>query len=226
MAFVARATISRVGETMARSKKHSGFTLVELLAVVVIIGLMITISIPSLHRITVASALGSGTRQFSDQVAMARTYALVNAQDVYLVVAYHDTWAANTTLSNTYCYVAYGFCVSAVSPLLRSVAPLSKVSYIDAIQYLPPGAVFCDQVSNITNSLVPFPNSTNTPVAVWCVKINKYGQIPPLASPPQLSLMQGFVSGYGAATLPQGTFRGTNTVTINPLTGKAMVTKS
>ena len=203
-----------------------GFTLVELLAVVVIIGMMITISIPSLHRITEASALGNGTRQFSDQMAMARTYALVNSKDVYLLVPYSDTWAANTTLSNTYCYTSYAFCVSALSSWSGAVSPLSQVAYIDAVQYLPQGAVFANQISNVSTQSVPFPTSTNAPVNVWCVKINKFGQIPPLTASPTFAIMQGFVSGYNAATAPQRTYSGLNTIAINPLTGKARVTKS
>lgn len=211
---------------MQRAKKYSGFTLVELLAVIAVIALLITISVPSLNRITQSNALSNGTRQFADQVAMARTYALVNAKTVYLLVAYKGTWASNTTLSNTYCCVAYGFCVSAVSSVLQSVNPLSQVTYIDAIQYLPQGAIFADQVNNVAIQTVPFPNSTNTPISVWCVTINAYGQIQPLTTPPpQFFLTQGFVSGYGAATAPQSTYSGTNTVTINPLTGKATVTK-
>ena len=114
---------------MRTPKKHDGFTLVELLAVIAIIGLLIGVSVPSLHRITQASALSNGTRQFSDQVAMARTYALVNAKTVYLVVAYKDTYAANTTLSNTYCYTAYGFCVSAVSPFKSAMSQPSPFHF-------------------------------------------------------------------------------------------------
>ena len=211
---------------MIRLQHRSGFTLVELLAVVVIIGLMITISIPSLHRITQSGALGNGTRQFTDQVSMARTYAMVNSKDVYLVVPYSQTSAANNTLSNTYCYTSYGFCVSALSSWSAAVNPLSQVSYIDAIQYLPQGAVFVNQISNVSTASVPFPSSTNTAVNVWYVKINKYGQIPPLTASPTFSMMQGFVSGYGAATLPQGTYAGTNVIALNPLTGKPRVTKS
>jgi len=200
--------------------------LVELLAVVVIIGLMITVSIPSLHRITQSSALGNGTRQFTDQVAMARTYALVNSKDVYLVVAYSGTWTNNTILSNTYCYVAYGFCVSALSSWSAAANPFTNVTYIDAIQYLPQGAVFANQISNVSTAAVPFPSSTNTAVNVWYVKINKYGQITPLTASPTFSMMQGFVSGYGTLTAPQGTYAGTNTIAINPLTGKARITKN
>ena len=212
---------------MTRLKNYRGFTLVELLAVVVIMGLMITISIPSLHRITQSNALSNGTRQFSDQVAMARTYAMVNAKDVYLVVAYSDTWGANNTLSNTYCYVSYGFCVSAVSSWSATANPLSSVSYIDAIQYLPQGAIFANQISNVQTQSVPFPTSTNTPVNVWSVKINKYGLISPLTSSPQFFITQGYVSNAViSAAMPVKTYPGVNTVTINPLTGKAIITKS
>ena len=212
---------------MVRFKKSSGFTLVELLAVVVIMGLMITISIPSLHRITQSSALSNGTRQFSDQVAMARTYALTNGKDVYLVVANSQTALQNTTLSNIYCYTAYGFFVSATA-WASGVNPFSQISYIDAIQYLPQGAVFANQISNVSTQAVPFPTSTNSAVNVWYVKINKFGQITPLTAAPQFFITQGYVDP-GSSILnstPVKTYSGVNTVTINPLTGKAIVTKS
>jgi len=217
---------------MAHFKNNRGFTLVELLAVVVIIGLMITISIPSLHRITQSSALGNGTRQFTDQVAMARTYAMVNLKDVYLVVPYSQTSFPNNTLSNTYCYSSYGFCVSALNAVQQSVSSLAgmltNVTYIDAIQYLPQGAVFANQISNVSTQLVPFPTSTNTAVNIWCVKINKYGQIQsmnpsiPSTAWPTFSMMQGFLVGSNSV----GTYAGTNTIAINPLTSKARITKS
>jgi len=220
-----RVGLQHLRVTGSALNNHSGFTLVELLSVIAVIALLITISVPSLNRISTSNALSNGTRQFSDQVAMARTYALANAKNVYLVVANNLT--QNTTISNTYCYVAYGFCVSAVSSLAQaSVNPLSQVTYIDAIQYLPQGAVFLNQVNNVSPQLVPFPNSTNTAVSVWCVQINSYGQIQPLTTPPTFYLTQGFVSGNGASTLPTATYPGTNTITINPLTGKAMITKN
>jgi prepilin-type N-terminal cleavage/methylation domain-containing protein len=209
---------------MRRFKNHSGFTLVELLAVIIIIGLLIAVSVPSLSRITQANALSNGTRQFSDQVAMARTYALVNAQNVYMLVAYSDS--RNTTLPSTYCYTAYGFCVSAISPLLQNVDPLSQVSYIDAIQYLPSGAIFSDRISNVSTQSIAFPSRTNTPVYVWCVQFNKYGQIQPLTSWPRFHLTQGYALTNGATATPTSTYQGDNQIDINPLTGKATVTKS
>ncbi|MEI8315029.1 MAG: type II secretion system protein [Verrucomicrobiota bacterium] len=222
---------------MRRFNNHTGFTLVELLAVIIIIGLLIAVSVPSLSRITQANALSNGTRQFSDHVAMARTYALVNAQNVYLVVAYSQTISATTP---TNCYTAYGFCVSAVNPMLQNTNQLAQVTYIDAIQYLPAGAIFCNQISNVATAAVPFPSSTNTAVNVWCVQFNQFGQCAPLQSisavgtpacqtpltcPPQLKLTQGFVT-TGATPTPQGTYPGTNSITINPITGKAIVNKS
>ena len=224
---------------MRRFKNHNGFTLVELLAVIIIIGLLIAVSVPSLSRITQANALSNGTRQFSDHVAMARTYALVNAQNVYLVVAYSQTISATTP---TNCYTAYGFCVSAVSPFANNlnVDPLSTVTYIDAVQYLPAGAIFTDQISNIATASVPFPTNGAPRLNVWCVQFNQYGQCAPLQSisavgtpacqtpltcPPQLKLTQGFVT-TGATPTPQGTYPGTNSITINPITGKAIVNKS
>jgi len=227
---------------MRHFKNQAGFTLIELLTVVVIIGLMLAIAVPSINRITQGNSLNNGTRQFSDQVAMARTYALVNAQNVYLVVAYSGTVNAGSN----YCYTAYGFCVSAVNPLLAiqpSGGPLSQVNYIDAIQSLPAGVVFSDspnpQPNNVAIATVPFPSSNSAPVQVWCVEFNQFGQcslpsgtgitLPacqtPLTCPPQFSLIQGFVNTSATPT-PQKTYPGINTLTINPLIGKVTVSKT
>ena len=205
---------------MRRFNNHTGFTLVELLAVIIIIGLLIAVSVPSLSRITQANALSNGTRQFSDQVAMARTYALVNAQNVYLLVPYFDS--LNTTMPTNYCYTSYGFCAS------NRWAGVDTFTYIDEIKYLPSGAIFSDKISNVSTQAFQFPYTNNPPiyVNVWCVKINPYGQITPLTARPTFFITQGYVNTNSGAAVPTQTYPGSNMIEINPFTGKAIVTKN
>jgi len=229
MVLQALVMTSQAGNNMLkRSKNHGGFTLVELLAVIIIIGLLIAVSIPSLARITQANALSNATRQFSDHVAMARTYALVNAQNVYLVMPFSATTGL---FGSNYCYTSYGFCASN-----RTLAGVVTFTYIDEIKHLPSGAIFSDTTSNVASQLFPFPYTNSTPDNVWCMKINPYGQIlsPNTADSSQPSLgwratffiTQGYVNTNSGAAMPIGTYQGTNMIEITPITGKAIVTKS
>src|SRR5690348_677062 len=62
------------------SKRRSGFSLVELLIVVVVIGIMVSIANPALARARSRAALSSATARFSRTVGVARQAAILRGK--------------------------------------------------------------------------------------------------------------------------------------------------
>src|SRR5260221_14702314 len=83
------------------------FTLIEMLTVLVIIGVLASITLTAMHNIGRATALHSASRQIADQINKARNYALVNGTYVYMVVA-----TDQTTTDPSFPFTTFGFCVS------------------------------------------------------------------------------------------------------------------
>src|SRR5581483_2940721 len=74
------------------TRSISGFTLLELLAVVAIIGLMASLTLPHLKGFTRTNAMSAATRQLLDDVAYARQRAIANRSTVFMVFAPPGPW--------------------------------------------------------------------------------------------------------------------------------------
>ncbi len=62
------------------SKRNSGFSLVELLIVLVVIGIMVSMAMPAMSRAKSRAALSSATARFSRTVAVARQAAILRGK--------------------------------------------------------------------------------------------------------------------------------------------------
>jgi len=69
-----------------------GFTLLELLVVVAIIGLMAGLTLPHLRGFTKSNAMSAATRQILDDIAYARQRAIANRSTVYMVFVPPAPW--------------------------------------------------------------------------------------------------------------------------------------
>ena len=73
----------------------NGFTLIEMLAVIVIIGIILSIGIPAMRGITNANKMAAANRQVLDDVASARLRAINNRSPVFMVFLPPDLHTLN-----------------------------------------------------------------------------------------------------------------------------------
>lgn len=197
-------------------RRGNGFTLIEMLTVLVIIGIVAGVSLTAMHNIGRSTALHSASRQIADQINRARNYALVNGTYVYMVVA-----TDQTSSDPAYPFTAFGFCVSAVSNTASIGNPLSNVRYVEPIQYLPQGTVFSNYVANVGSASVSFPNDGTITHPAWVVTFTSSGQVLPLTRTPQFFVHRGV---YDSTTKrPMRTEANYDEIEINTLIGKPIV---
>src|SRR5271154_6127254 len=81
------------------ARHHFGFTLVELLTVIAIVGILVGLVVPALKNVNNGNATASATRQLLDDVARARQLAISQHTTVYMVFVPTNFWGNNP---NTY----------------------------------------------------------------------------------------------------------------------------
>ncbi len=75
------------GESASTPNARAGFTLLELLVVIVIIGILATVGLPAIKGMTKSNAIIAANRQLLDDLAYARQRAIADHTTVYVVFA-------------------------------------------------------------------------------------------------------------------------------------------
>lgn len=212
-----------------RTCNKSGFTLVELLIVLAIIGLLAGMGITAMHKIGASQRLASATRQFANDINMARNYAIVNSTYLYLVVG-----TETATNSIDLPFGSYGFCVPSQGSVTNAANDMTKVKYIDDIRYLPQGVVFGSETTTFADGLpgfefvalssIAYPDDTSAPKMQRVVTFTPNGQILPMARRPSFVLYEGIYDATTATTKRIAVSNRTYRVSINPLIGKPRTT--
>ena len=162
----------------------SGFTLLEMLTVIVIIGIILAIGIPAFTNLMKSGGLGAAARQVSNTLTLARQYAITQRANVRVVFPYSGTGGPGTNYAPIY----QSYAVVAISG--------TTTNYLSKWEHLPLGTVFMSD--NPTPSLsgtlpynldfdlnkAPFPFPyTNSPNATLAyVEFRPWGAASPGAS--------------------------------------------
>jgi len=130
-------------------RKSPGFTLIEMLTVLVIIGIVITIALPAFTNLMKSGGVNAAARQLSSTFSLARQYAITHRTTTRVVFTYDST--TGTAYTN-------------MAPWYQSYAVLERSSltnftYLTKWEFLPIGVVFMSATPTIPVSI---PSSLNT----------------------------------------------------------------
>ncbi len=79
------------------AKRRSGFSLVELMIVVIVIGIMVSIAMPALSRARTQAALSSATARFARTVGVARQAAILRGRRSHFKMTDGVVWVTVDT---------------------------------------------------------------------------------------------------------------------------------
>ena len=123
-----------------------GFTLVEMLAVLVIMGILIIFAIPAVERLLKSGGLSAAAREVSNTLGLARQYAVTHRTNARVIFAFNNNSNPGTTaLSSNLWYIAYTVVVSDPTN--------SAWDYTGKWDFLPGGSIFLS--TNAANTTAP-----------------------------------------------------------------------
>lgn len=169
-----------------------GFTLVELLVVVGIIGVLLGLLVPAFQNMGRGAGMRSAIMQVRASVALARQWAITHREKTYVVFPCDKNTYPSSSDYNLY---------------HRSFAVFGEKSgYIKEWTYFPAGVVLdgtnyssgafnIASVTNGTQFKVPFPNTTSSTQDMRCVSFTPDGRLNQAgANDVGIYLMEGWVS--------------------------------
>ena len=206
---------------MTRPRK-AGFTLIEMLVVLVIVSVMVTLAIPVVTKLMNSGGVNSASREVANTLGLARQLAVTRRIYARVVFPYRSTGTRPDMW-----YLAYAVMTNRYNTATAGWAYASKW------EFLPVGAVFLtvatangslgalDDPSSLNNQLnLPFPDSLGGSARLAYIEFGPTGVAAPLSSgssPCVVAITEGFVTA-GASPTPVPTTSKTSSGTLANLT--------
>jgi prepilin-type N-terminal cleavage/methylation domain-containing protein len=221
---------------MMKSRKD-GFTLIEMLVVLVIVGIMVILAIPAVTKLMNSGGVSSGSREVANTLGLARQLAVTRRIYARVVFPYN-----NVTLTRPdMWYLAY----AVMTNHANTVAAAAGWTYASKWEFLPVGAVFLtaakanpslgglDDPSSLAQQSLPFPNSGGSLVQLAYIEFGPTGVATPFpgGTSSTLAITEGFVSGSPPAPIPTtaktsiNTLANLATITADSLVGRIQVNR-
>ena len=177
--------------------RTTGFTLIEMLTVIVIIGIVLAMGIPAVVNLMKSGGLSAATRQVASTMSLARQYAITHRSTTLVVFPYRGTIGAGTNLApvyQSYAVLEYG----------------AATNYLTKWEHLPLGTVFMSQnptvpilgsppaLDYLKTVSVPFPNTNSLGTATLAYigfTATGAGTLPPSGSANSFTITEGLVNG-------------------------------
>jgi prepilin-type N-terminal cleavage/methylation domain-containing protein len=181
---------------------QSGFTLVELLSVLVILAILLSIALPAVTNLSKANAVSSAARQISNTLNLARQFAITHRVRTRVVFPFYLTTTVSTLAPEYLSYAVMTNDANAIPPTW---------TYVTKWEHLPTGAIFLnnalvgslpnrgalDDNSSLPQDLLPFPypNSSHTTLAYI-----EFGPTGAASQTGTLTIKSGFINNTGTPT--------------------------
>src|SRR6266404_144895 len=175
-----------------RTSRRNGFTLIEMLTVIVIIAVILGIGLPAFTNLMKSGGLSGASREVANALGLARQYAITHRTTTRIVFPYSGTIGTIASATN-------------LCPWYQSYAVLDigSTNYVSKWDHLPLGTVFmCDSVllgsgthpclDTLTLASLPFPNTNSSSAMLAYIEFNPTGAA---SNPGTLTITEGFMSG-------------------------------
>ena len=194
---------------------HAGFTLIEMLTVLAIIGIMLGIGIPAVTSLMKSGGLGAATRHVSSTLSQARQYAITQRVNTRVVFPYDGTITPGT--SQAPAYLSYS--VMTNNPSTGSWGYLSKWEFLPVgVVFLQGGGIGTLNSLSMSPASVPFPNAILGPAQLKYIEFTPTGAA---AQNDTIVIREGYMNGL----TPTPTGANAATATVDNVVGRIRVTR-